>query len=113
MSIMLIVSPCRSDKTRAGMARYGHLSDGRLKLVLVRRCGRLAYLRFLLRMASTGVYPGCCPHVEVRDAVAVRVELGGTATAAWNLDGELLTARAIRAEVQPSLVRVFARGVEA
>ena len=109
---MVIVSPCRSDKTRSGMARYGHLSDGRAKLVLVRRCGRLAYLRFLLQMASSGVYPGCRPHVEVRDATAVRVELGGSATAAWNVDGEKLAARAISADVQPSRVRVFARGVE-
>lgn len=109
---MVIISPCRSDKTQSGMARFAHLADGRAKLVLVRRCGRLAYLRFLLQMAAAGVYPGCCPHVEVRDATAVRVELGGTATAAWNLDGELLTARAISAEVLPSRVRVFARGVE-
>jgi hypothetical protein len=33
--------PCRSDKTRSGMARYGHLADGRLKLVLVRQCSPL------------------------------------------------------------------------
>ena len=32
------VMPCRSDKTKAGMARFGHLSNGRLKLVLVRKC---------------------------------------------------------------------------
>ena len=33
--------PCRSDKTRSGMARYAHLADGRLKLVLVRKCSPL------------------------------------------------------------------------
>lgn len=32
------VMPCRSDKTRSGMARFGHLADGRIKLVLVRKC---------------------------------------------------------------------------
>ena len=35
------VMPCRSDKTRSGMARYGHLADGRLKLVLVQQCSPL------------------------------------------------------------------------
>ena len=51
---MLICMPCRSEKTRAGMARYGHLADGCLKLVLVRRCSPLQYLRFLLAMSSQG-----------------------------------------------------------
>ena len=37
------------------MARFGHLADGRLKLVLVRRCNALQYLGFLLSMSRTGV----------------------------------------------------------
>jgi hypothetical protein len=37
-----------------GMARFGHLADGRLKLVLVRRCNALQYLNFLLSMSRTG-----------------------------------------------------------
>ena len=40
-SARVAVVPCRSDKTRSGMARYGHLADGRLKLVLVRQCSPL------------------------------------------------------------------------
>ncbi len=40
-SIMCIVMPCRSDKTKKGMVRYGHLCDGRLKLVLVSKCSPL------------------------------------------------------------------------
>jgi hypothetical protein len=40
-AVMLIVMPCRSDKTPAGMARFGHLTDGRLKLVLVSKCAPL------------------------------------------------------------------------
>lgn len=51
-SIMLIVMPCRSDKTRSGMARHGHLADGQLKLVLVRKCSPLQV------GVSTGVEPG-------------------------------------------------------
>jgi len=35
------LQPCRSDKTKKGMVRYGHLCDGRLKLVLVSKCSPL------------------------------------------------------------------------
>lgn len=48
--------------TLQGMARFGHLADGRLKLVLVKRCSALQYLRFLLTMSQTGkrvVVYGC------------------------------------------------------
>lgn len=38
--------PCRSDKTRSGMARFGHLADGRVKLVLVRKCSPLQVRAF-------------------------------------------------------------------
>lgn len=34
-------SPPAILQTRAGMARYGHLADGRLKLVLVKKCSPL------------------------------------------------------------------------
>ncbi|KAL4423103.1 hypothetical protein ABPG77_004786 [Micractinium sp. CCAP 211/92] len=121
-SIMLIVMPCRSDKTRSGMARFGHLADGRVKLVLVRKCSPLQYLRFLHSMSRHGCAPGQLPHVTVLDAVAVEVTpLGGSSggvgsvgspTSCWNLDGELVAGPDIQAEVHPGLVRVFSRGVE-
>ena len=34
--------------------RYGHRSDGLIHLVMVRKCSRLQYLRFLLTLSSTG-----------------------------------------------------------
>ncbi|KAL4458315.1 hypothetical protein ABPG75_013180 [Micractinium tetrahymenae] len=125
-SIMLIVMPCRSDKTRSGMARFGHLADGRLKLVLVRKCSPLQYLRFLHGMSRRGCSPGQLPYVTVLDAVAVEVtplgssssggDGGGGSTgrpvSCWNLDGELVAGPGIQAEVHPGLVRVFSRGVE-
>ena len=55
--------------------RYGHLSDGNIHLVMVRRCSRLQYLRFLLKLSSTGLEAGKLGgYVEVVPAVAVRVE---------------------------------------
>jgi diacylglycerol kinase family enzyme len=112
--VMLVIMPCRSDKSAAGVARYGHLSDGNIHLVLVRRCSRLQYLRFLLTMSSTGLEPGrhLGGYVEVIPAVAVRVEPGGSQESQWNIDGELLNCAAITAETHRGAIEVFARGVE-
>ncbi len=53
-SIMAIVTPCRSDMSAGGLARTAHLNDGRLKLVLVKRCSVLQYLRLLTRIPMLG-----------------------------------------------------------
>jgi ceramide kinase len=136
MSIMLIVQPCRSDKTPYGMARYGHLNNGRFTLVLVRRCSPFHYLKFLATMSSSGLAPGLMPGVlEVIDAVACKVEsLDSTSTGGgdqvvtrrshWNIDGEIVqqgsTGNGIssggecimEAHAQLGAVNCFARGVE-
>ena len=112
--IMMVIMPCRSDKSAAGVARYGHLSDGNIHLVMVRRCSRLQYLRFLLTMSHQGLEAGrhCGGIVEVVPAVAVRVEPGGDKESQWNVDGELLRCAAITAETHRGAIEVFARGVE-
>jgi ceramide kinase len=131
MSIMLIVHPCRSDKTPHGMSRYGHLNDGRFTLVLVRRCSPFNYLKFLATMSSSGVAPGMMPGVlEVIDAVACKVEsMGSTSssstgesdgnvsrTSHWNIDGEIVQGAdgtdGMEAHAQLGAVQCFARGVE-
>ena len=95
MSIMLIVQPCRSDKTPFGMSKYGHLANGSFTLVMVRACSPLQYLYFLHTMATVGLSPGVLPGVEVIDAVACRVEGVG-----------------LEAHAQLGAVQCFARGVE-
>ncbi|KAL6769004.1 hypothetical protein ACKKBF_B17095 [Auxenochlorella protothecoides x Auxenochlorella symbiontica] len=111
-SVKLIVTPCRSDKTPCGMARAGHLADGRVKVVLVPDLGALGMLRVLAHMAARGLAAGDLPGVEVLDARAVRVEGGRGATLDWNLDGEATPAALLRAHVIRGGLRVFARGVE-
>lgn len=112
--IMMVIMPCRSDKSAAGVARYGHLSDGNIHLVMVRRCSRFQYLRFLMTLSSKGLEAG--RHyggiVEVVPVVAVRVEPGGDKESQWNVDGELLRCAAITAETHRGAIEVFARGVE-
>lgn len=57
-SVMVAVSPCRSDMSRRGLAPWAHLADGRLTLVLVRDCSILQYLRFLTSIPRFGAPPG-------------------------------------------------------
>ncbi len=113
-AIMLVVLPCRSEKSAAGVARHGHLSDGALHLVMVRRCSRPALLAFLWRLSRRGLVAGRHGAVEVARAAAVRVApRGGGAQGAWNVDGELVHGAALAAEVHRGALEVFARGVEA
>lgn len=113
MSIMLIVQPCRSDKTPYGMARHGHLANGRFTLVLVKKCSPVDYLRFLLTMSSSGLTPGQLPGViEVLDAVSCRVESMGGPVSHWNVDGELVEGVDMEAHAHLGAVQCFARGVE-
>eukprot|EP00887_Chlorella_sp_A99_P006239 scaffold3.g6239.t1 len=113
VSIMMLNMPCISEKTRSGIVRFCHLADGTIKLVLVRKCSPLRYLRFLMDMSSAGLHPGQHSYVEVIDAVAVRVECpAGQPQSRWNLDGELLRSSTITAEIHQGLLNVFARGVE-
>jgi ceramide kinase len=115
--IMLVIMPCRSPKSSKGVAKYGHLSDGTIHLVMVKRCSRLTYFRFLLHMSRVGLEEG--KHlggmVEVKRAVAVRIETQGKESR-WNVDGELLggdrPVNSFTAEVHRGAIDVFARGVE-
>lgn len=52
--IMAVVSPCRSDRSALGLLPYGHLSDGRIHLIMVKKCSIAAYFRFLLSIPSGG-----------------------------------------------------------
>ena len=55
-SVMAIITPCRSDQSSSGLSPYGHLADGRIQLVMVHKCSRLQYLRFLAAIPSTGTF---------------------------------------------------------
>lgn len=52
--IMVVVTPCRSDRSTLGLLPYCHLNDGRLHLILIRDCSRLQYLKFLASIPVSG-----------------------------------------------------------
>ena len=59
-SVMAIITPCRSDQSALGLSPYGHLSDGRIQMVLVHKCSVLQYLRFLAAIPQGGESCMCC-----------------------------------------------------
>jgi len=111
VSVMAVVTPCRSDKSRKGIIPHGHLSDGRMYLVMVQKCNHLEYLRFLIRLSRKGLTDACYPFVKVVPVTAVAVRPVGPESS-WNVDGELLSHNTVHIRVQRGLVDVFARGVE-
>ncbi len=112
ISVMSVVTPCRSDKSKAGIVPCAHLADGRMYLVLVSSdCNHLQYIRFLLTLSGSGLRDLCLPYVRVLPVSAVRVRPIGEESS-WNVDGELLTHNSVSIRVHRGLVDVFARGVE-
>jgi diacylglycerol kinase family enzyme len=112
-SLMVVVTPTRSDKLKAGIVPHAHLADGRLHIVIVRKCTRVQFFRFLLGLTHGGVDEQL-PYVEVKEVTAWRMEeIHPKAQASvWNIDGELVQSRHISARCQQGLVHVFGRGPE-
>jgi ceramide kinase len=108
---MCVVTSCISDKSRQGLMPEAHLADGRLVLVMVQKCSRLQYLRFLVQLATKGIVPGSLPFVRTEFATEVQVEAEGR-PGSWNVDGELLRHGRVNVGIHAGLVDVFARGVE-
>ncbi|GIL42232.1 hypothetical protein Vafri_272, partial [Volvox africanus] len=125
VSVMCIVTPCRSDKSKRGIIPNGHLSDGRMYLVLVSKCSHFDFLRFLLRLSTRGLVDRCLPFVRVIPITALKLaplpgghQLGGcladpeASESAWNVDGELLTHNDVSISISRGALEVFARGLE-
>ncbi len=113
--IMLVIMPCRSEKSSKGVAKYGHLSDGNIHLVMVKRCSRWQYLRFLMSLSSNGLEAGTSSEfVDIVHAVAVKITHSQNTeeNSTWNIDGELMKSNGIVAETHRGVIQVFARGVE-
>lgn len=111
-SLMIVVTPTRSDKSKHGIVPHAHLSDGRLHLVIVRKCTRIQFFQFLLSLTQGGVDESLS-FVDVKEVVAWRCEELTTAQGSvWNVDGELMRSRYMSACCHHGLVSVFGRGPE-
>lgn len=112
-SLMVVVTPTRSDKSKHGLVPHAHLSDGRLHLVIVRRCTRMQFLRFLVSLTRGGVDESLS-FVDVKEVEAWRLEelVPNSQASVWNVDGELMQSRFMSARCHHGLIHVFGRGPE-
>lgn len=112
-SLMVVVTSTRSDKSKNGILPHAHMSDGRLHLVIVRKCSRVQFLRFLLGLSWRGV-DDSLDFVDVKEVEAFRMEElePERSQSFWNVDGELLKSRFVSARCHHGLIEVFSRGPE-
>ncbi|ELK07536.1 Ceramide kinase [Pteropus alecto] len=130
---------CACSRSPGGLSPAAHLGDGSLDLILIRKCSRFNFLRFLIRHTNqhdqfdftfVEVYrikkfQFMPKHLEDDDGeLGKRGKRFGeicsqhpscccpVSRSSWNCDGEILHSSAIEVRVHCQLVRLFARGIE-
>eukprot|EP00042_Codosiga_hollandica_P042861 m.398570 g.398570 ORF g.398570 m.398570 type:complete len:554 (+) comp56428_c0_seq13:2101-3762(+) len=101
-----------NEKSSNGYVPDAHLSDGVAHLVLVRKCSRIDYLRFLVSIAHSGTHLSL-PFVERIPVVAVNFRpISGTHAEPrhWAIDGQEFYDQEINVRMDRQPLRVFARG---
>ncbi|XP_058529249.1 ceramide kinase [Ochotona princeps] len=131
---------CACPRSPRGLSPAAHVGDGSCDLILIRKCSRLNFLRFLVRHTNQGDQFDFT-FVEVYRVKRFQFtskhageEEGGlqdrsqqrfgslcsenprccreVSRSSWNCDGEVLHSPAIEVRVHCQLVRLFARGIE-
>uniref|UniRef100_A0A2K5D5Z1 Ceramide kinase n=1 Tax=Aotus nancymaae TaxID=37293 RepID=A0A2K5D5Z1_AOTNA len=131
---------CACRRSPRGLSPAAHLGDGSSDLILIRKCSRFNFLRFLIRHTNqqdqfdftfvevyrVKKFQFTSKHVEDEDS---DLKEGGkkrfghicsghpscccaVSSSSWNCDGEVLHSPAIEVRVHCQLVRLFARGIE-
>lgn len=131
---------CACPRSPRGLSPAAHLGDGSCDLILIRKCSRFNFLRFLVRHRNQDdqfdftfveVYRVkrfhfTSKHAEGEDGdlqERAKQRFGplcsdspaccrSAAKSSWNCDGEILHSPAIEVRVHCQLVRLFARGIE-
>uniref|UniRef100_A0A8C5LAE8 Ceramide kinase n=1 Tax=Jaculus jaculus TaxID=51337 RepID=A0A8C5LAE8_JACJA len=131
---------CACPRSPQGLSPAAHLGDGSSDLILIRKCSRFNFLRFLVRHTNqcdqfdftfVEVYrikkfQFTSRHVEDEDSDLKehgKQRFGQicsdspacccpASSSSWNCDGEVLHSPAIEVRVHCQLVRLFARGIE-
>ncbi|XP_042324804.1 ceramide kinase [Sceloporus undulatus] len=131
---------CACPRSPKGLSPAAHLADGSADLILVRKCSRLNFLRYLVRhtnqddqfdFAFVEVYrikkfQFTSKHFEDGDNDANDLQKKHFGqfcrdhpacccilpNSTWNCDGETLDSSTIEVEVHCQLMKLFARGIE-
>ncbi|XP_074281838.1 ceramide kinase isoform X1 [Silene latifolia] len=111
LSVGAAVISCRNERAPDGLVADAHLSDGLLHLILIKTCPHPSYLWHLTHLARKGGSPLDFKFVEHHKTPAfVFTSVGKEGV--WNLDGEILHAHKLSAQVFRGLVNLFAAGPE-
>lgn len=111
LSVGAAVISCRNEKAPDGLVADAHLSDGFLHLILIKDCPRAFYLWHLTQLARKGGSPLNFDFVEHHKTTAFTFTSIGKQSV-WNVDGEILQAHKLSAQVFCGLVSLFAAGAE-
>ncbi|XP_003783153.1 ceramide kinase [Otolemur garnettii] len=131
---------CACHRCPGGLSPAAHLGDGSCDLILIRKCSRFNFLRFLFRHTNqydqfdfsfvevyrVKKFQFSSKHMEDEDSDLKergKKRLGQlcgehcscccpVSSSSWNCDGEVLQNTAIEVRVHCQLVRLFARGIE-
>ncbi|XP_043716084.1 ceramide kinase isoform X2 [Telopea speciosissima] len=111
LSVGAAVISCRNERAPNGLVADAHLADGFLHLILIKECPRTFYLWHLTQLARKDGSPLNFKFVEHHKTPAFTFMSFGDESV-WNLDGELLQAHQLSAQVFRGLVSLFASGPE-
>ncbi|CAO2839099.1 unnamed protein product [Amaranthus hypochondriacus] len=111
LSVGAAVISCRNERAPDGLVADAHLADGLLHLILIKNCPHALYLWHLTHLARKGGSPLDFKFVEHHKTRAFAFTSLGK-EAVWNLDGEILRAHKLSAQVFRGLVSLFANGPE-
>ncbi|XP_010532231.1 PREDICTED: ceramide kinase isoform X2 [Tarenaya hassleriana] len=111
LSIGAAVISNRNERAPDGLVADAHLSDGFVHLILIRDCSRPKYLWHLTELAKRGGDPLNFEFVEYHKTRAFTFRSVGSESV-WNLDGEMLQAHQLSAQVLRGLIPLFASGPE-
>ncbi|KAI3921590.1 hypothetical protein MKW92_027050 [Papaver armeniacum] len=109
LSIGGAVISCRNERAPDGLVANAHLADGFLDLILIKDCPHAFYLWHLTQLARKGGKPLNFEFVEhFKTPAFVFTSIGEESI--WNLDGELLQAHQLSAQIFRGLITIFATG---
>lgn len=111
LSVGAAVISCRNEKAPDGLVADAHLSDGFLHLILIKDCPHASYLWHLTQLTRRGGSPLNFKFVEHHKTPAFTFTSSGNESV-WNVDGEILQAHQLSAQVFRGLVCMFASGPE-
>ncbi|GAB2227805.1 hypothetical protein Droror1_Dr00009632 [Drosera rotundifolia] len=111
LSLGAAIISCRNERAPNGLVAGAHLSDGFLHLVLIKDCPHALYLQHLIELTKKGGNPLGFRFVEHHKSPVFAFTSSGDESV-WNLDGEILRAHKLSAQVFQGLISLFATGPE-